>query len=170
MTQDSNMLGVGDVIMKDYIEYEGLVEGEWYTVVASIYNPETNSVLEIDDESVENSKTFKADSKGKGTVAIEINLNTVSLQGKSFVVYERLYRAESKHGDGRLLDVHEEALNEGTQTFTVKVASIGTVAKDKADGDNVIDHENGQTIIDTVHYDGLLMDEQYTLYGYLWDK
>ncbi|MBR2587409.1 VaFE repeat-containing surface-anchored protein [Candidatus Saccharibacteria bacterium] len=170
MTQDSNMLGVGDVIMKDYIEYEGLVEGEWYTVIASIYNPETGATLEIDDESVENSKTFKADSKGKGTVAIEINLNTISLQGKSFVVYERLYRAESKHGDGRLLDIHEEALNAGTQTFTVKVASIGTTASDKTDGDNVLTHEEGQTINDVVHYDGLLMDEEYTLYGYLWDK
>ena len=172
---DTNLLGVGDVIMKDYVEYEGLVEGEWYTVIASIYNPETGETLEINDESIENSKTFKADAKGKGTVAIELNINTISLQGKSFVVYERLYRAQSKHGDGRLLDVHEEALNEGTQTFTVKIASIGTVAKDgtggeAADGDDVIDHEDGQTIIDKVHYDGLLMEEEYTLYGYLWDK
>ncbi|MBR3232691.1 VaFE repeat-containing surface-anchored protein [Candidatus Saccharibacteria bacterium] len=172
---DGKLLGVGDVTMKDYIDYEGLVEGEWYTVVGSMIDPETGETVEIEDEFVENSKTFKADAKGKGTVALEINLNTVPLQGRSFVVHERLYRSQSKHGDGRLLDEHLEALDEGDQTITVKVASIGTVAKDaqqNPDGsyDDVIDHEDGQTIIDTVHYDGLLMDEEYTLYGYLWDK
>ncbi|MBR3319986.1 VaFE repeat-containing surface-anchored protein [Candidatus Saccharibacteria bacterium] len=167
---EGKLLGVGDVTMKDYIDYEGLVEGEWYMVVGSIIDPETGQPLEIDDEFVENSKTFKADAKGKGTVALEINLNTVPLQGRSFVVYERLYRSQAKHGDGRLLDSHEEALDEGDQTIAVKVARIGTLAKDKADEDNVIDHEKNQTIVDTVEFDGLLMDEEYTLYGYLWDK
>ncbi|MBQ1528210.1 VaFE repeat-containing surface-anchored protein, partial [Candidatus Saccharibacteria bacterium] len=171
----SNLLGVGDVTMVDYADYEGLVEGDWYTIVGAIIDPTTGEILEIDDEFVENTKTFKADVNGKGRVALEINLNTVRLQGRSFVVHERLYRSQSKHGDGRLLAEHKEALDEGNQTITVKVATIGTVAKDakqNPDGsyDDVLDHEDGQTIVDTVHYDGLLMDEEYTLYGYLWDK
>lgn len=166
----SHFLGVGDVTMKDYVDYEGLVEGEWYTIVGSMIDPETGNIVEIDNEFVENSKSFKADTDGKGTVALEINLNTVSLQGRSFVVYERLYRSEAKHGDGRLLVVHEPELDEDEQTITVKVAKIETVATDKSDGDNVLAYEADQTIHDVVSYDGLLMDEEYTLYGYLYDK
>ncbi len=166
----SNLLGVGDVTMKDYVDYEGLVEGEWYRIEGFIIDPETNEIVEIDNEAVLNTVTFKADTGGKGTVALEINLNTISLQGRKFVVYERLYRSEAKHGDGRLLAVHEEALDEGDQTIEVKVAKIETTAKDKADNDNVIKHETGQIIVDTVHYDGLLMGEDYVLYGYLWNK
>jgi len=166
----SNMLGVGDVTMKDYVEYEGLVEGEWYMIEGAMIDPETGQIVEIDDEFVRNTKTFKADVGGKGTVALEINLNTIPLQGRKFIVYERLYRSETKHGDGRLLAVHEEALDEGEQTITVKIAKIETTAKDKSDNDNVLKHEDGQTIVDTIHYDGLLMGEDYILYGFLWNK
>lgn len=164
------LLGVGDVTMKDYVDYEGLVEGDWYMIVGTMIDPVTGTAVEIDDEFVRNSKTFKADAGGKGTVALEINLNTISIQGRKFVVYERLYRSNDKHGDGRALAIHEPAVDEDDQTIGVKVAKIETVAKDKADGDNIIDHEKAQQIVDTIDYDGLLMDEEYTLYGFLWDK
>ena len=166
----SHLLGVGDVTMKDYVDYEGLVEGEWYMIVGTMVDPETGTPVEINDEFVRNTKTFKAGTKGKGTVELEINLNTISLQGRKFVVFERLYRSEDKHGDGRLLAIHEPEVDADEQTITVKIASIGTVASDKVDGDNILDHEDGQIIVDKVHYDGLLMDEDYILYGYLYDK
>ena len=166
----SNRLGVGDVTIKDYVDYSGLVEGEWYTVEGKVFDPETNHILEIDNEYVVVSKSFKAGDHGTGTVDVEINLNTTNLRGKKFIVHERLYRNADKHGDGRLLAVHEEALDEGTQTISVKNVEIITEAKDKADGDNVIAHEPNQTISDTVQYDGLLMNETYTLYGYLYNK
>ncbi|MBR3319004.1 VaFE repeat-containing surface-anchored protein [Candidatus Saccharibacteria bacterium] len=166
----SHLLGVGDVTMKDYVDYEGLVEGEWYMIVGTMVDPETGTPVEINDEFVRNSKTFKAGADGKGTVELEINLNTISIQGRKFVVHERLYRSEDKHGDGRILAVHEPDIDEDDQTITVKKATIGTVASDKADGDNVLNYEENQTIVDKVHYDGLLMDEKYTLYGYLYDK
>ena len=166
----SNLLGVGDVTMKDYVDYEGLVEGDWYMIVGAMIDPETGEILEIDDEFVRNTKTFKADTDGKGTVALEINLNTIPFQGRKFIVYERLYRSSDKHGDDRLLAAHEEDLDEGNQTIAVKVATIGTTASNKATGENVLAHENGQVIKDVIAYDGLIMDEEYTLYGYLWDK
>ena len=166
----SHLLGVGDVTMKDYVDYEGLVEGEWYMIVGTMVDPETGSPVEIGDEFVRNTKTFKAGANGKGTVELEINLNTIPIQGRKFVVYERLYRSNDKHGDGRLLAVHEPAVDEDDQTISVKIATIGTTASDKADGDNVLNHEAGQVIRDKVHYDGLLMGEDYILYGYLYDK
>ena len=167
----SKFLGVGDVTMIDYVDYEGLVEGEWYMIEGYIWDPETNDIVKINDEYVENSKTFKAGTKGKGTVTLEINLNTISLQGRKFVVYERLYRSPREgQNDSRLLAEHKEALDEGDQTIAVKLAKIETTATDKADGDSVLAHEDGQTIHDVVAYDGLLMGETYTLYGYLWDK
>ena len=169
-TDGSRLLGVGDVTIKDYVDYEGLVAGEYYTIVGTIFDPSTGTTLEIDGESIESTKTFKANTNGKGTITLEINLNTVSLQGHKFVVYERLYRSSSKHGDGRLLDVHEEALDEGDQTIGVKTAKIETLAKDKSDDNNVIEHQASQHIVDTVSYDGLLMGEDYTLSGYLYDK
>jgi len=167
----SKFLGVGDVTMIDYVDYEGLVEDEWYTIEGYIFDPETGDIVRINDEYVENTKTFKAGAKGKGTVALEINLNTLTLQGRKLVVYERLYRSPREgQNDSRLLAVHEEALDEGDQTISVKIAKIETTASDKADGDNVLAHEDGQTIHDVIAYDGLLMGETYTLYGYLWDK
>lgn len=167
----SKLLGVGDVTMIDYVDYEGLVGGEWYTLRGYIIDPETGDVVKINNEYIESSKTFQADANGAGTTTIEINVNTVSLQGRKFVVYEELYRS-SRNGqnDDRLLAEHKEALDEGNQTIGVKTAKIETTASDLADDDNVLAHEDGQTIHDVVDYDGLLMGEQYTLYGYLWDK
>ena len=167
----SKLLGVGDVTMIDYVDYEGLVEGEWYTIVGYIVDPLTGDIVKIDDEYVENSKTFKADTKGKGTVTLEINVNTITIQGRKFVVHEELYRSpRGGQDDDRLLAEHKEQVDEGDQTISVKVAKIETTATDKSDGDNVLPHENGQVIHDVIDYDGLLMDEDYTLYGYLYDK
>ena len=167
----SKLLGVGDVTMIDYVDYTGLVEGEWYTIVGYIVDPETGDIVKINDEYVENSKTFKAGEKGIGTVTLEINVNTITLQGRKFVVHEELYRSpRDNQNDDRLLAEHKEALDEGDQTIGVKIAKLETTATDKADGDGVLAHEDGQTIHDVVEYDGLLMDEEYTLYGYLWDK
>ncbi len=169
-TDGSHILGSGKVTVKDYIDYEGLVENEWYKVVGTIIDPTTNQSLEIGGELVRSTKTFKAGPNGKGAVEQEINLNTIPFQGRKFVVYERLYRSSDNHGDGRLLAVHEPAVDEDDQTVSVRIASIGTTASDKVDGDNVLDHKNGQIITDKVHYDGLLMGENYILYGYLYDK
>ena len=166
-----NLLGVGNVIMEDIVKYEGLVEGDYYTIHGYIVDPETGDIVNIDDTYFEGYKTFKAGAKGEGQVSLEITINTAPFQGRSFVVYEELYRSpRDGQNDDRLLAEHKEALDEGPQTIKVKVIKIETVAKDKTDNDNVLAYKPNQVIIDTVHYDGLLRNKRYTLYGYLWDK
>lgn len=170
---NTQKLGVGDMTVKDTITYSGLVEGDWYMVVGTIVVKETGEILELDDQYVRNSTTFKAGENGQGTVVVEINLDTTTIQGKELVAYERLYRSEDKHGDGRILAVHEDLADEA-QTVVVKVARVETLAKDgtgeNPDGDNVIEPEADQTIVDTVSYEGLMREEVYTLVGTLMNK
>ena len=167
-----NLLGVGDVVMEDIVEYSGLVEGDYYTIRGYIIDPETNDIVNVGNTYFEGYQTFRAGTNGAGRVSLEISINTVTLQGRKFVVYEELYRSpRDNQNDDRLLAEHKEALDEGSQTIGVKIAKIETTATDKADGDKVLAHENSQTIHDVVAYDGLLMGgEEYILYGFLWDK
>lgn len=167
------MIMVGDATVKDTISYEGLVEGDWYMVVGTLMDPETGEILTMNGQFIRNSTTFKAGENGKGTVDVEINLDTTTIQGKHYVAFESLYRSQDKHGDGRVLAKHEDWDDE-SQTVTIKVTKIETVAKDgtgsEPDGDNVIMPEPNQKIVDTVSYEGVMREETYTLVGVLVDK
>ena len=110
------------------------------------------------------SKSFQAETGGAGEVVVEFNIDTTTIQGKKIVVFEKLYRDEEKHGDGRELAKHEDWDDEG-QNLEIKVAKIGTVAKDKNDGDNIIFPDKEQTIVDTVEYINLMKGTEYTMVG-----
>ena len=175
----THSLGIGDSItISDRVQYSGLVENDWYKLVGTLVdvssctNPadvSTCSPLEVDGHVVQGSKSFKAAAGGAGTETIEITFNTIHLQGKTLVMFERLYRDESHHNDGRLIAVHEDT-SDTDQTLTVKVVSITTTASDKADGDNVLAYEPGQIVKDVIHYENLLPNTQYTLRGCLYNK
>ena len=166
---DDKALLVGEVTIKDVVSYEGLVEGDKYKIVGTVMDKETGAALEIGGERVGATATFTAGANGAGTTTMEISLDTTAIQGKTLVVFEKLYRDEAEHGDGRELAKHED-INDVEQTVTVKRVNLGTVAKDKADENNVIEPEEEQTVVDTVSYTALMKGEKYTLRGVIMNK
>ena len=160
-------LGAGDVSIDDVVVYTGLNPGDTYTLKATVmhsYNKDTGAIeeLEIDGEVVTRTKTFVADANGTVTVD-SIIFDTRTIQGETLVVYEELYREDEKIAE------HKNP-EDDNQIVTVETAKIGTVAKDGADGDNVVFPKANQKIVDTVKYEGLNPNTNYTLYGILIDK
>ena len=163
-SSESGKVTVGETTVKDTVRYSGLVGGEWYKVVGTLMDKESRSELVINGNTVTESKSFQAETGGAGEVVVEFNIDTTTIQGKKIVVFEKLYRDEEKHGDGRELAKHEDWDDEG-QNLEIKVAKIGTVAKDKNDGDNIIFPDKEQTIVDTVEYINLMKGTEYTMVG-----
>ena len=155
-------LNVGVVKIIDTVSYTGLVEGESYKLVTSLAKKNGGATVGLSGgDSVET--TFVAGTAGAGTVNVELTLDTLTLQGEELVVYEELYEGSNKLAE-------HKSLSDAGQTVSVKTATLGTVATDKVDGDNVIESESGQVIKDVVRYTGLVSGVEYTVKGRLMDK
>ncbi|MGO5316944.1 VaFE repeat-containing surface-anchored protein [Paraeggerthella sp. LCP19S3_G8] len=161
---DGDKLVTGtDITVVDEVAYEGLVPGTEYTLEAALVDAETGEPVMVKDGLVEKqvtgSATFTPD-EADGAQAVEIAFDGTGLDGKSLVVFEKLFAADVQ------LASHEDPSDEGQ---TVTVAEIGTKLTDAADGDQII--VTGKVkLIDTVEYKGLVAGDAYTVHGTLMVK
>ncbi|MEE1154055.1 MAG: VaFE repeat-containing surface-anchored protein [Acutalibacteraceae bacterium] len=146
----------------DTVAYENLLVGKEYTVKGILMNKETGEPLLIDDAEVTSEKTFIAEAKN-GTVDIIFELNSISLKGKSVVVFEHIYYNN--------LEVASHAdISDDGQTITFKDVDLKTTAKDKTSGKNTAKVSKTTTIVDTVKYSNLIVGKEYTIKGVLMCK
>ena len=99
-----------------------------------------------------------------GTVEVTFTLDASNLGGKSLVVFEQLYQAET------LIASHEDIEDEG-QTVEITEPEkpiLGTTAT--VDGSHTADPTGEITIVDVVKYSGLNPGETYTISGVLMNK
>lgn len=147
----------------DTVTYEGLGTNTEYTVEGILMDKSTGEQLLIDGNPVTATKTFTTTETGAGEVDVEFNFNSLSLRGKSVVVFEQLYY------NGVTLTSHKD-INDIGQTVTFLEPAVRTTAKDKASNSNTADVSNAATIIDTVEYAGLIIGKEYTVKGVLMEK
>ena len=96
-----------------------------------------------------------------GSVEMEFKFDGSLLAGKTVVAFEAVTYKDKE------VAVHADLSDENQ---TVYYPEIGTKARDKADGDQVIPASGKVTITDTVSYKNLAAGKKYTVIGTLMDK
>ncbi len=97
-------------VIKDTVEYSGLIPDMEYTIHASVYDKTTGKML----EGVEAERKFTPKS-ASGTIEVEIPVDTTAITGHHLVVFEKLFVMEA---DARLVAEHEDE-NDTDQAVTV---------------------------------------------------
>ena len=165
-TLSQQMKPTSSVTIVDTVIYTNLVVGEEYTLVGILMDKGTSSPIQVNGADVTASVTFTPTST-QGGVDVEFTFDASLLDGKTIVVFEKLYDSNST-----LVGSHED-INDVDQTITFVAGptiDISTSAKDKETGTQESNADSSVTIIDTVSYTGLTVGEEYTLVGTLMDK
>ncbi|MBR3361884.1 MAG: VaFE repeat-containing surface-anchored protein [Lachnospiraceae bacterium] len=97
-------------VIKDTVEYSGLVPGLEYEIHASVYDKTAGKLL----EGVEAERKFIPKS-ASGKIEVEIPVDTTAITGHHLVVFEKLFVVEA---DAKLVAEHEDA-NDTDQAVTV---------------------------------------------------
>ena len=105
--------------------------------------------------------SFRAEA-GSATATITFRFDASGLAGKKVVVYETLLTAT-----GQFAAEHRDPKDENQ---IVSYPKIKTAAGDSETGIGVSEADGSVTIIDTVTYQNLIPDTEYTLKGELYDK
>lgn len=149
----------------DQVFYSGLEEGKAYRIEGVLMDPETGEPLDAGDGKVTGKTEFTAEG-GSGFAVVSFELDASSLEGRSTVVFERLYDSE-----GTLVASHEDLEDEGqTVSFTEPSPEIGTTATDGDDGDHEAYADDDVTIVDEVRYENLELGVEHVMTGTLIDR
>ena len=148
--------------IKDTVTYKGLRVGETYTLTGVLMDKDSNSELLVNGNRITATKTFKP-TKANGGVDVSFTFNSSGLANKSVVVFETLSIG------GEVIAEHKD-INDALQTVSFTTADLATKAVDKATGSNKTHASNTTTIIDTVFYNGLIVNETYTFETKLIEK
>ena len=144
----------------DTVVYKNLKVGKTYTMEGVLMNKLTG--IEVVDENgnpIKAHKEFVADSVD-GSVDIEFTFNSLALEGTTLVAFEDL---SNEYG---IIATHKDIDDEEQTGYIPK---IRTTFEDK-NGNKEFLAEGTVTIIDTVAYEHLKINETYTMTGVLVDK
>lgn len=146
--------------INDKVDFENLTVGNMYTLKSYVVDKETGEVVTSGGQRVETETVFTADMVDM-SINVTISFGTELLQGKTFVVYEELYR------DGKLVSIHTD-IDDAKQTLYLP--SVHTNAYDEETGNEEGLATDGSVLIDEVTYGNLTYGESYKLVGTLYDK
>lgn len=185
-TEDWEGLAWEDSVLVDTVSYWNLTKGEKYVAHAVVVDKETGEPIEGFEayksfiagstslwtdvvDAVKDALGIKFYTRVDGEVEIAIPFDTTELAGRTVVVYEYLYRVDSKEEitEEKIVGKHEDLTDDDQ---TVHYPKIGTTM---VDGDNGT-HESQATeddyYVDTVEYHNLRPGQTYTMTGTLMDK
>lgn len=149
------------VTITDTVEYSGLTVGKEYTLKGVLMDKETRKPLLVNDQQVTSEATFTP-AEPNGTVDVLFTFDATGLEGKSVVVFEKLFQGETE------IASHEDIEDEGQTIIFTEQPRIGTTAT--VDGQHTADPIEEITIVDVVEYTGLTPGKTYTISGVLMDK
>lgn len=138
-----------EVVIEDTVKYTNLIPGKEYTVNGKLVNKENGEALKNGENEVTATTTFTAEEES-GSAVLEFKFDASALKGQSVVAFETL-----KYNDVEVA-VHAD-VNDMAQT--VEFPEIGTKATVKDANTNVIEPNGKTTIIDTVSYKNLRIEE-----------
>ena len=164
INKDSNnhfALGVNSTFI-DTVKMSGLQVGKEYVLKATVMDITTNKPIEINNETIQISKTFIATSSDQN-VDVEIPISAKELIGKTVNIFEELY-------DENVLVAEHKDLKDADQNITIKKVDIGTSAIATDTNTKLSLFGENSTIIDNVSYKGLIPNLEYKMSGVLMDK
>ena len=150
------------VTIIDRVEYTNLNEGREYTVTGVLMDYETaEPLLDRDGNQITSTVTFTPESPN-GYVDVTFTLDASQLGGVQTVVFEDLYLNKVHVAS------HADIEDEGQRVeFSPE---IHTTAVGKDTNDHFVYDAPSVTIVDTVHYEGLIPGREFVVQGVLMDK
>jgi hypothetical protein len=160
-TMQSSTFVSEETTIIDTIYFSGLQSGRLYTLKGILMDKSTEKPLLIDGEQVTAETTFRAFAES-GAVTMNFTFNSLTLGGKSVVVFQYLYQDDTE------IVAHAD-IDDEMQTVTFLAPVIGTTASG-INGEKILDIRSEVTIVDKVFYENLIAGETYTVVGRLMDK
>ena len=156
----------GRITLVDTVTYSNLLPGKTYALTGTLVNRDTGDFLrDTDGNSIASTVEFTAESTS-GTVDVIFTLDSSVLNGVTLVAFEELAY------NNITIATHND-INDIDQT--VNIPDIGTTLYDKEFVDNPEMREMTRgytevTLIDTVSYENITPNLEYTVYGTLMIK
>jgi len=160
-TKNHLALGTNTTII-DTVKMTGLQVGKEYKLKAIPMDVKTGNPITIDGKQIVVEKTFVAEKENQN-VDVEITFNTASLKGNTINMFEELY------DEGVLIAEHKD-LTDQEQNIEIKDVKIGTSAIATDTKTKFTKFGEKTTIVDTVKYENIIPNIQYTMKGILMDK
>lgn len=127
---DNFILNEGSAVIKDRVDYRNLVAGEEYIAVTKLMDAETLEILKEGDVEVSKSTKF-VPSAEEGSVYVEYELDASKYQGKTFVIFEYIYKVVND--ENVLIGKHEDPSDDDQ---TVKIPELKTSAYEVVVGED----------------------------------
>lgn len=169
-----NVATEGSTTIIDTVEYEGLIPGQTYVMSGVLMDKETGESLksskkgnpvatliaDVMGESNEYiSETSFVPEASSGSVQIKFAIDTTDLDGKTIVVFEKLYYGVT------VIASHEDIEDEDQSVHVPKIGTTATVG-----GKHEAAAAKDTTLVDKVKYTNLVPGKKYTIKGTLMDK
>ncbi|MBR3132190.1 VaFE repeat-containing surface-anchored protein [Candidatus Saccharibacteria bacterium] len=156
--EDKYVNATATATIKDKVDY-CLKTGHDFILKGILMDKSTSQPVVINNSTVEASLNINS-ATACGETMMTFTFDASELAGKEIVVFERLY-------DGNELIIEHADINDENQF--VRIVSLDTTAKDKADEDQFIEDDPEVTIVDTIDY-CLKAGQEFTILGTLMDK
>ena len=153
---DHELLASETARIVDTVSYEGLCPGEVYVVSGTLVERDTGKNIVVDEAPVTAETPFSPESPD-GSIEVAFELDASTLAGTEVTVFEVLL-----HGE-KVVATHEDLSSEEQ---SLRIPKMGTTAATPA-GEKTIPAEAGQTIVDTISYQGLTPGRSYIASGVL---
>ena len=145
----------------DKVSYKKLIPGEEYELKGVLMDKATKKPMLDDYGKKIISKVKFVPEETNGEVEVTFTFDGVNLAGKSTVAFEYLYH------DGKEVAVHSDIEDKNQ---TVDFPKLKTKLLDPKTGNNVINADSHNIVVDTVKYEKLKPGEEYEATAVLIDK
>ena len=152
------------VTINDNVVYENLTSGEEYVITGTLYDAGTGEVYEDSEGNTYTKSVVFRPEDGEGHVTVPFEDVQVPAEGKTVVVFERLYEKRNE----ALIALHED-INYKGQSVERRVPELGTTAVDTDTGTHFMSYKERVSITDNVSYTNLNVGEEYIVTGTLYD-
>ena len=144
----------------DTVSYTNLLPGREYTVSGTLMDKETGKAVLADGKEITASTTFTPE-KSEGSVDVIFTFDASVVAPKTVVAFETLTYKKIQ------IAVHAD-IEDKDQTVYIPKVHTTAIADDTKD--HVTEAKKDVTIVDTVSYEGLEVDREYTVKGVLMNK
>ena len=144
----------------DTVSYTNLLPGREYTVSGTLMDKETGKAVLADGKEITASTTFTPE-KSEGSVDVVFTFDASVVAPKTVVAFETLTYKKIQ------IAVHAD-IEDKDQTVYIPKVRTTAIADDTKD--HVTEAKKEVTIVDTVSYEGLEVDREYTVKGVLINK
>ncbi len=170
LTQDEQShysYAYSDLVIIDTVQYENVVPGRKYRLVAELHDQATGDILyDAFGEEIRIKKEFTPD-LSTGSIDMNIDFDASDYKdGGAVVVYEYLYDITDSE-DGILAMKEDDPFEENQTIYFPKITSE---LVSEGSNHHIEKAKDGIILVDTIYYENLEPNKTYVIDGYLIDK